>query len=189
MSFASVQQHGAAPQGLIEDAIEYAIAAEDPETVAELLVEHDREFVWVGRVAQFLGWVRRLPSELLLQHPLAGRGGAFAAVLLARPEVEVNACSWVAERSRTSAPALVAIHRGGRRGDARRARSSMARWAPPSSTLVARSPPPAAGADVLSVGVLASLAHALFFAGDLTGFGHRSGPSSAPTHPTFPTAT
>ena len=46
-------------------------------------------------------------------------------------------------------------------------RSSAATWARPSSTLAARSRPLAAGADVLSVGVLAILAHALFFAGEL----------------------
>jgi ATP/maltotriose-dependent transcriptional regulator MalT len=41
-------------QGLIEDAIEHAAAAGDTETVAELLVEHHREFVWGGRITQFL---------------------------------------------------------------------------------------------------------------------------------------
>ncbi len=62
--------------GLVEDAIEYAAAAGDAETVAELLVEHHLEFVWGGRLEQFLGWVRWLPSELLLEHPLlpAARG-------------------------------------------------------------------------------------------------------------------
>ena len=48
---------------LVEDAIEYAAAAGDAETVAELLVEHDREFVWGGRIEQFLGWVRWLPPS------------------------------------------------------------------------------------------------------------------------------
>ncbi len=156
-------------QGLIEDAIEHAIAAEDLDTVAELLVEYDRELVWGGQVAQFLLRVRRLPSQLLLEHPSLAAAGAFAAALLARPEVEVQRLLAVAERSRKERPQL---------------------WSPYIETLVevtraaqiehgevgaavehARRAVAAAavGADVLSVGVLASLAHALFFAGDLSG--------------------
>ena len=71
-------------QGLIEDAIEYAAAAGDAETVAGMLVEYDRAFVWGGRLTQFLGWVRWPPSELLLEHPSRPAGGAVAASLLAR---------------------------------------------------------------------------------------------------------
>ena len=159
-------------EGLIEDAIEYAIAADAPETVAELLVEHDREFVWGGRVAQFLGWVRRLSAEVLLQHPSLAAVGAFAAVLLARPEVDVERMLLVAERSRDERPelwspyieAVVEVTRAaqiehGEVGAAvEHARRAVAAAA--------------AGADVLSVGVLASLAHALFFAGDLSGVRH-----------------
>ena len=68
--------------GFVEDAIEYAAAAGDAETVAGLLVENDRAFVWGGRLIQFLGWVRGLPSELLLEHPSLAAGGAVAAALL-----------------------------------------------------------------------------------------------------------
>jgi LuxR family transcriptional regulator, maltose regulon positive regulatory protein len=48
-------------RGLVEDAIEYAAVARDAPTVAELLIERHREFVWDGRLAQFLGWIRWLP--------------------------------------------------------------------------------------------------------------------------------
>ena len=92
--------------GFVEDAIEYAAAAGDAETVAGLLVENDRAFVWGGRLIQFLGWVRGLPSELLLEHPSLPAGGAVAAALLARPEVEVQRLLAVAERARRERPQL-----------------------------------------------------------------------------------
>ncbi len=154
-------------QGLVEDAIEYAAAAMDAETVAGLLVENDRAFVWGGRLTQFLGWVRWLSSELLLEYPSLAAGGAVAASLLGRPEFEVQRLLAVAERARRERPELwspyaetiVEVTRangiqhadvGAAVGHARRA------------VAAAR-----AGADVLSVGVLAALSQALFFAGDL----------------------
>ena len=154
-------------QGLVEDALEHAAIAQDAEMVAELLVEHDRELVWGGQVGLFLGWVRWLPSELLREHPSLAAGGAVAASLLARPELEVQRLLTVAERARREQPqlwspyaeAIVEVTRaaviahgdvGAAVGHARRA------------VAAAR-----AGADALTVGVLASLAQALFFAGDL----------------------
>ena len=154
-------------QGLIEDAMEHAAAAGDAETVAELLVENDREFIWGGQIAQFLGWVRRLPSEVLMEHASLPAAGAFAAALLARPEVEVQRLLAIAERARTERPRLWSpyaeaidevtraslIERGDVGAAVEHARRAVAAAA--------------AGADELSTGVLASLAHALFFAGDL----------------------
>ena len=78
----------------------------DAETVAELLVENHLEFIWGGRTWQFLGWVRWLPSELLVAHPVLPAAGAAAAALLARPEVEVQRLLAVAERSRAERPHL-----------------------------------------------------------------------------------
>ena len=154
-------------QGLVEDAIEYAAAAGDAETVAEVLVEHDRELVWGGRLTQFLGWVQWLTVELLLEHPSLAAGGAVAAAMLARPEVEVERLLAVAERSRRERPerwspyveAIVEVTRSEviERGDVGAAVEHARR-----AVAAAR-----AGADVLSVGVLASLAQALFFAGEL----------------------
>ena len=153
--------------GLIEDAIEYAAAAEDTETVAKLLIEHDREFVWGGRIGQLLGWVRWLPPERLLEHPSLPAAGAFATAMLARPEVDVQRLLAVAERARRERPQLwspylegvvevtraMAIERGDVGAAVEHARRALA---------AAR-----AGADALIVGVLAILSQALFFAGDL----------------------
>ena len=154
-------------QALAEDAIEYASAGGDAETVAELLVENDRAFVWGGRLAQFLGWVRGLPSELLLEHPSLAAGGAVASALLARPEVEVQRLLAVAERARRERPqlwspyaeAIVEVTRAAaiERNDVGAALEHAHR-----AMAAAR-----AGADVLSVGVLASVAQALYFSGEL----------------------
>ena len=154
-------------QGLVEDAIEYAAAAGDDETVAELLVENHLEFIWGGRLGQFLSWVRWLSAKLLLEHPLLPALGATAAALLARPETEIQRLLAVAERARRERPrlwspyveAVVEVTRaeGIERGDVGAAVEHARR-----AVVAAR-----AGADVLSVGVLASLAQALFFAGDL----------------------
>ena len=143
--------------GFVEDAIEYAAAAGDAETVAGLLVENDRAFVWGGRLIQYLGWVRGLRSELLLEHPSLPAGGAVAAALLARPEVEVQRMLAVAERARRERPqlwspyaeAIVEVTRAAviEHGDVGAAVEHARR-----ALAAAR-----AGADVLSVGVLASL--------------------------------
>ena len=153
--------------GSIEDAIEYAFAAGDAETVAKLLLETHLQFIRGGRVGQFLGWVRRLPPELLIEHPLLPAAGAAAAGLLARPEIEVRRLLAVSERSRWERPqawspyveAVVEFTRAEviERGDVGAAAEHARR-----AVAAAR-----AGADVLSVGALATLSQALFFAGDL----------------------
>ena len=151
----------------MEEAIEYAAAAGDAEMVAELLIERHLEFIWGGRLGQFLGWVRWLPAELLVQHPVLPGAAAVAAALLAAPEVEVQQLLAVAERARRERPQLwspyleagVEVVRsqmiergdvGAAVGHARRAVAAAQE-----------------GADVLSVSALACLAHALFFAGEL----------------------
>jgi ATP/maltotriose-dependent transcriptional regulator MalT len=153
--------------GLVEDAIEYAAAAGDADMAAELLLEHHLQFIWGGRLEQFLGWIRWLPSELLVSHPLLPASAAAAAAALARPEVELERLLTVAERARDQRPQLwssyveaavevtraQAIQRGDVTAAVEHARRAVAAAH--------------AGADVLTVGVLASLSQALFFAGVL----------------------
>jgi LuxR family transcriptional regulator, maltose regulon positive regulatory protein len=153
--------------GLAEDAIEYAAAARDAEMVAELLVEHHLEFIWGGRLGQFLGWIDWLSPEHLIGHPLLPASGAAAAALLRRPDIEVQRLLAVAERARLERPerwspyleAVVEVTRAQviERGDVGAAVEHGRR-----AVTAAR-----AGADLLTVGVLASLSQALFFAGDL----------------------
>lgn len=152
--------------GLVEDAIEYAAAAGDPEMVAELLLEDHLEFIWGGRLTQFLGWVRWVPSELLVEHPLLPATAAAAAAQLSRPEIEVQRLLEVAEGARSERPqlwspyleAIVEVSHSEiiEHGDVGAAVEHGRR-----AVAAARE-----GADVLTVGVLASLAHALYFAGD-----------------------
>lgn len=154
-------------QGLIEDAIEYATAAGDAETVAELLLETHLEFIRGGRITQFLGWLRWLPAEQLIEHPVLSAAGAAAAGLAGHPEVEVQRLLAVSERSRQERPhawspyveAVVELTRAEvvERGDVAAAAEHARR-----SIAAARE-----GAHALIVGALATLAQTLFFAGDL----------------------
>jgi len=154
-------------RGLVEEAIEYSAAAGDAQTVAELLVDHHLEFIWGGRLGQYLGWVRWLPSEALVDHPLLPASGATTAALLARPEVEIQQLLGVAELARRKRPELwspyleavveVTHSETIERGDVGAAVEHGRR-----AVAAVRE-----GADILSVGVLASLAQALYFAGDL----------------------
>ncbi len=153
--------------GLAEEAIEYAGAAGDAELVAELLIERHLEFIWGGRLRQFLDWVRWLPAELLVQHPVLPGAGAVAAALLAAPELEVQQLLAVAERARRERPAdwLPYLEAG-----VEAARSQMIEGGDVGAAVrhARRAVAAAAqGADVLSVSALACLVQALFFAGKL----------------------
>ena len=129
--------------GLVEDAIEYAAAAGDADTVADLLVEHDREFVWGGRVAQFLGWVRWLPPSCCSSIRRCRQPGRSRRRCSRAPKSSFSDClRWRSARDGSG-------RSYGRRTSRRswrsrvRWRSSAGTWARPSSTLAARSRPPA----------------------------------------------
>jgi LuxR family maltose regulon positive regulatory protein len=156
-----------AEQGLVEEALEHAAAAGDAQTIAGLLDEHHREFVWGGRITQFLDWVDRLSSELLIEHPVLPVVAAIGAVLLARPEVESQQLLALAEAARRERPELWSPYV---EAVAEATRAAMLEHGDVGAAVEhARRAVAAtrAGADVLSVGILASLAQALFFAGDL----------------------
>jgi LuxR family maltose regulon positive regulatory protein len=152
---------------LPEEAIEYARAAGDVTTVAELLLEHDQALIWSGRLRSFLRWVMGLPPDLLSEHPELLAETAVVSVLLGRPEMEVQRLLAAVERSRRERPEIwtdyataiaevtyaillpggdvaSAVDHGGRAVDAARA-----------------------GAEMLVPGTLSSLALAMFYAGDL----------------------
>ena len=153
--------------GRAEDAIEYAAAAGDAEMVAEVLIERHLEFIWGGRLAQFLGWVRWLPAELLVEHPVLPGAGAVAAALLSAPEVEVHRLLAVAERARRERPELWLPYL---EAGVEMARSQIIEGGDVGAAVEhARRAVAAAqeGADVLSVSALGCLAQAVFFAGEL----------------------
>lgn len=154
-------------RGLVEDAIEHAIAAGDDRLVAEVLVEHQVALFQSGRVGLFLSWIRQLPPELLIEHPSLPAFGVLAAGQLGRPAVELQQLLSAVERARRERPAS---------------------WAPLYEAVVevtrvafiqgdvgaavqhAHRAVKAAQADAtntFTVAALASLSNALFFAGDL----------------------
>ena len=103
--------------GLVEDAIEYAAAAGDAETVAELLVENHLEFIWGGRLGQFLGWVRWLPSELLARAPFAAGTRSLCRCDARAPGGRDSAAAFGRGAGAAgAAAAVVAVRRGGRGG-------------------------------------------------------------------------
>ena len=153
--------------GLIEEAIEYAAAAGDAESVAELLIERHLEFIWGGRLGQFLGWVRWLPAELLAQHPVLPGAGAVAAALLASPEIEVQQLLAVAEHARRERPELWMPYL---EAGVEAARSQIIEGGDVGAAVGhARRALAAAqeGAAMLTVSALGCLTQALFFAGEL----------------------
>jgi LuxR family maltose regulon positive regulatory protein len=154
-------------RGLVEDAIEYAAAAADADLVAQLLEDHHLGFIWGARLAQYLGWMRWLPQDVLERHPLLPSAGALAATVQALPEIEIQRLLAVAEGVRSRRPELwspyieaavdltrTAAIPGGEVGAAvESGRRALA---------VARE-----GNEVLVVGALSGLTQALFFSGDL----------------------
>ena len=101
--------------GFVEDAIEYAAAAGDAETVAGLLVENDRAFVWGGRLIQYLGWVRGLSLRAAARAPLTAgrRGGSRGAARAPGGRGSADARGRGA-RAAGAPTAVVALRRGDR---------------------------------------------------------------------------
>ena len=153
--------------GHIEAAIEYASAGGEAEVVAQLLAEHDRELVWGGRIAQFLPWVRWLPSGSPIERPSLPAGAAAAASLLAEPDIEIERLLTVAERTRRERPELWSPYAEAiaevTRANGLSAETSVLRLI----TLVVRSRPPASRARTFWASRSLHLSQALYFAGDL----------------------
>ncbi len=154
-------------RGLVEDAIEHAIAAGDDRTVAEVLVENQVALFQTGRVGLFLRWIRRLPADLLIEHPSLPAFGVLAAGQLGRPAVELQQLLTLAARARRERPeswaplyeALVEV-----------TRVVFIQGDVGAAVAYAHRAVRAAQADVsntFAVAALASLSNAFFFAGDL----------------------
>jgi LuxR family maltose regulon positive regulatory protein len=150
-------------RGWVDEAINHAAAAGDDEAVAELLDEHHVALIDSGRAATVLRWVDALPTDLLLEYPALPAVGGAAALLLARPGTERRRFLALAERARDERPerwtpfpeSLVAVVRSALvEGDVREAIRNAHRTIE-------------IGGQMLVPG-LASLAYALFLAGDLT---------------------
>jgi ATP/maltotriose-dependent transcriptional regulator MalT len=154
-------------RGLVEDAIEHAAAAGDDGAVADVLAEYAVELFQSGRVELFLSWVKRLPPELLIEHPSLPAFGMLAAGQLGRPAIELQQLLSVAERARQERPgswaplyeAVVEVTRVAFIESDVTAAVEHARRAVTAAE--------ADAGDTFTVAALASLSNALFFAGDL----------------------
>ena len=156
-------------RGFVEEAIDHAADAGDLELVADILLEAERELVWSGRSAFLQSWVQRLPPELLVARPALPAGAAMAAVVRARPLVEIARLVGLAEQARrerpdawdASAEIYVALARSvALDSDDAGASEKHARTAIKAVR---------GTAEALLVPALAALARALFFVGDLAG--------------------
>ena len=155
--------------GLVEDAIEHAAAGGDHATVAEVLAEHELELFRSGRVALFLSWIKRLPPELLIEHPSLPAFGVLAAGQLGRPAVELRQLLSVAERTRRERPASWTPYHEAVVEVTRVAfiESDVAAAVEHARRAVKAAQSDADADDTFTVAALASLSNALFFAGDL----------------------
>ena len=110
-SCAAARRLGVARTGSSEEAIEYAAAAGDAETVAELLVENaPRVRSGAGGSDSFSAGCAGFPPSCSSQHPSLPAGGAVAAALLARPGGRGSAVSGGrGARAAGAAGAVVAV--------------------------------------------------------------------------------
>jgi LuxR family transcriptional regulator, maltose regulon positive regulatory protein len=152
-------------RGLPVSAAEHAAAAGDHEVVAQLLVENHLSLIRTGRARSLLRWVRTLPNEKVVEHPVLAVGAATAALMTGQSTLEQRRFLHLADRARAKHPervgpyveAVAAMVRAGSvDGDVGKAVVSGRR-----AVQVAESQ-----ADDVLVAALAALARALYFAGE-----------------------
>jgi len=153
-------------RGLVVEAAEHASAAGDHEVVAELLSDYHLALIRNGRSGTLLRWVRTLPDDCVIDHPELAAAGATAATVIGRLTLERRRLLQLARRAKVERPERFGLYAdcvtamvsaaGVDRGvmeaviEGRRAVELAQR-----------------GADDTLVAALASLARALYFAGEL----------------------
>lgn len=167
-------------RGLAIEAIQHAAAAGDLEAVAELLSEYHLALIRNGRSGTLLRWAQALGDDIVLEHPDVAVGAATAALLVGRMTGERRRFLRLAERARAKHPE--------RFGAYEECVTAMVRAAGLDDGVndavvegyraveLAQK-----GVDQTLVAALASLARALYFAGELDGA--RSAASRAIEHP------
>ncbi len=79
-----------AEEGLMAEAIEYALRGEDFERSAKLIEQVAEETLFRSEVAMFLGWMERLPEPIVRAHPALGISHAFMLLTTGSPIEEVK---------------------------------------------------------------------------------------------------
>jgi LuxR family transcriptional regulator, maltose regulon positive regulatory protein len=153
-------------RGLFVEAIEHAAAADDHEVVADLLSEYHLALIRNGRAATLLHWVRTLPDDCVMEHPELAGAAATAATMIGQLTLERRRLLQLAGRAKADRPE--------RFGPYAEAVTAMVRAAAVDTDVseavregrraaeLAKTAP-----DDVLVTALASLARALYFAGEL----------------------
>ena len=153
-------------QGLVLEAIEHAAAAGDHEVVAELLSDYHLALIRNGSAGTLLRWVRTLPDESLMDHPELAVAAATAATMIGRLALERRRLLGLASRAKAERPERFGLY-----ADAVMAmvRAAGVDTGVGEAVLEGRRAVELAqaGADEVLVAALASLARALYFAGEL----------------------
>jgi LuxR family transcriptional regulator, maltose regulon positive regulatory protein len=153
-------------RGMVIEAIEHASAAGDDNMVAELLSEFHLALIRRGSAATLLRWVRTLPDELLVDHPELAAAAATAATMIGQRAHERRRLLQLADRARVERPEHFGLY-----ADAvmAMARAAAADIGVSKAVLEGRRAVELAqrGADEVFVAAFASLARALYFAGQL----------------------
>ncbi len=151
---------------MVVEAVQHAAAAGDHDLVAELVGEYHLALIRNGRSATLLRWARELPDDLLIQRPVAAVAAAAAALLVGRMGRERRRLLWLAGRAIDECPERVGLYE-----ECAMAAVQAAAIDDGPGQAVAHGQRAVElagnGVDELLVGALASLARALYLAGDL----------------------
>jgi LuxR family maltose regulon positive regulatory protein len=167
-------------RGLIVEATRHASAAGDHELVAELMTEYHLALIRNGRAGTLLRWVQTLPDECVVAHPELAAAAATAATIVGGRALERRRLLKLVERTKAEHP-----ERFGRYAECVTAMVRAAGIDEGVSHAVTQGRRAVElardGGDETLVASLASLARALYFAGDLNGAW--SAAASAVSHP------
>ena len=153
-------------RGLVVEAIEHASAAGDHVVVAELLSELHLALLRKGSVVTLLRWTQTLPDDCLMDYPELAAVGATAATIIGQLGLERRRLLQLASRAKAERPARFSVF-----ADAVLAmvRATALDAGVSEAVLEGRRAVELAqrGADDVLVAANASLARALYFAGEL----------------------
>ncbi|MGO9749940.1 MAG: LuxR C-terminal-related transcriptional regulator [Solirubrobacteraceae bacterium] len=153
-------------RGLFVEAIEHAAAAGDHEVVAELLSEYHLALIRNGSARTLLRWVQTLPDECVMEHPELAVAAATATTMIGQLTLERRRLLQLARRAKAEDPERFGVYAEAVMAMVRAAAvdagvSEAVREGRRAVKLAQ------AGADEVLVAALASLARALYFAGEL----------------------
>jgi LuxR family maltose regulon positive regulatory protein len=169
---AAVQIHRRAARwlgtrGLVVEAIEHAAAAGDHEVIAELLSKYHLTLIRNGRASTLFRWVRTLPDESLMDHPELAAATATAATMIGQRALERRRLLALASRAKAERPERFGLYADAVMAMVRAAGIDTGVGDAVLEGRRAVELARAAGGDDVLVAALASLARALYFAGEL----------------------